>query len=888
MNGKSIFKIFALIFLVCHLILVLPVLPAQGAAKSESKSDEGYKPFADVTKDTEKTSGLFNLYQTKEGQVYLEVQPDQLDKPILLTMTLSTGIGQDGILSGTPIDNFIIKLQQVNDEIQVIQINPYFKANEGTSLEQVVDSNFSGSLTGSLKILSIHPETKSFLTDATDFFLSDASGIVKIMNQNLKGNYSLNVPGSFFKNVASFPENSEVETSLNFSTATPPKESYTLTSLPDWRNISLGVHYSLSVIPEDAYVPRYGDDRVGYFMTSFKDFSSHDPDSPVTRYINRWNINKKPIVFWIEKTVPREYRQIIQEAILEWNKAFAAIGIPNMVDVKIQPDDATWNAWDVRYNMIRWIASSEGSFAATGPSRVNPLTGEIFNANVIIDGEAIRDIRFIYVNELDLRIHTNGHVINSRTCSLPSLKAKDAMIGGLSLALLGNSFQGNVNVPDWFIKDYLKDLVMHEVGHCFGLRHNFHASTLLSLKEINEPNITQKTGLAASVMDYLPVNISIAGEKQGEYFSSTIGPYDYWAIAYGYTPFKANQPDDETNQLRRIASQSSARAYAYSTDEDILTPYRLDPHSAMFDLSSDSLAYAIQRFKLYHELWQAMDLKLPLEGKSFNKLRHVFELIMKAYQNVTMIPARYIGGEYFSRDHRGAAHGEPLKPVDKKTQLRALEILEDYVFAEHAFSFSPNFLNKLSSNRNYDHFSETQVFLTPLNYPILEDISDIQENSLAYFFQPVVMARLLNNEKAVSKNDQTLSLGELFEWMTVHFWQELESGQSISSTRRNLQRAYLEHLAKLVIAPKPQVFSNPDLDLSPTPIASVPDDARNLAEYQLVTLKNKLQKALKSKRYQVDSLTYAHLSSSFRLIKQVLSGKTRPPLKYDVPVGESE
>ncbi len=884
--------IFTIMILFTLGSLLFP-LPARGAEKppsDSSKSSDSFKPFSEVTKDTEKIQGLFTLYQGKEGKLYLEIQPEQLDTNFQLTLSLSHGMGDAGILTGSPLDDYLFQFRRVNDEIQFIRENPYFRANSNTPLARAVKMDFTDAILGNFKILSIHPEKKSILIDIGELVMSDLPDLSRALNQAVKGNYAFDPSKSSIDEVLAFPENVEIDVKANFATNAPPKEAPFLDSLPDWRSIPLGIHFSFSMLPTGHYQPRLADDRIGYFVSAVKDFSSENPDTSIVEYVNRWDMAKKPVLFWIENTVPLEYREPIKEAVLEWNKAFSKIGIPNEVDVKVQPENANWNSLDIRYNVIHWISSSKGSFAGLGPSHVNPLTGEIYNASVLLDEDAVKRIKYIYRYEIDedhLGEAFSGFAKNR--CLFGPLKAQEAAGASLRLAL-NSDHPEQFMVPQDFVDAYIKEVVMHEIGHCLGLRHNFHGSTLLSLKNLGNPSITKKTGLSSSIMDYTAINIASRGTKQGEYFSSTIGPYDYWAIEYGYVPTEVSSPVDEEHELRKITDQSATPAYAYETDEDTYGPYNVDPLSAIFDLSNDPLAFASRRYGLYHELWDEMTVKLPLRGESYNQTRRAFDLVMGGFTTISQIPIRFVGGEYFSRSHAGDRGAKlPLRPVERREQERALDVLDQNLFADNAFHFSPELLNKLAGDRKSNHFTEIHAYLTPIDYPMREKVSSIQAAILDELFRPVLLNRLLDNERRVSGGKGTFTLPDLFDWTTTHFWKELDQETNISDLRRTLQREYLNRLIELVLQPRPQIFAISELDMPPQPIATVPEDATSLALHHLEIIRDKIRRVLNTAAYHPNELTRTHLLASLRLIDRALQAKLHQSIRERaLPQSEEE
>ena len=144
-------------------------------------------------------------------------------------------------------------------------------------------------------------------------------------------------------------------------------------------------------------------------------------------------------------------------------------------------------------------------------------------------------------------------------------------------------------MPESFIGPLLADLVAHEVGHTLGLRHNFKASSYLTFKEINSDEVRGKKQLASSVMDYIPVNMpyKLEGSTKGEYTMTGIGPYDMWAIEYGYS--------QDESKLPELLKKCTEPEYQYATDEDTGGP---DPLARRYDYSKEPLDYAENQMRL--------------------------------------------------------------------------------------------------------------------------------------------------------------------------------------------------------------------------------------------------------------------------------------------------
>ena len=262
-------------------------------------------------------------------------------------------------------------------------------------------------------------------------------------------------------------------------------------------------HFSLSTLPDSGFTPRLSDDRVGYFTTIYQDYTDAMRETPYVRFINRWNLKKKnphqilsepvePIVFWLENTIPHEYRQAVTDGILAWNIAFEKIGFKNAIIAKQMPDDADWNPGDVRYNTIRWIIQPGGGYAV-GPSRANPFTGEIYDADIRISADFVRAFYNEYnefVNPVTttpdpLLIWQEEDSINYSThCNYGRALNEKMILSWHSLNTL-NAINNNKTSLEEYVYNGLVDLVLHEVGHTLGLRHNFKASSIFSVDELS-------------------------------------------------------------------------------------------------------------------------------------------------------------------------------------------------------------------------------------------------------------------------------------------------------------------------------------------------------------------------------------------------------------------
>jgi hypothetical protein len=337
--------------------------PDAAAAAAGGDKDKPFQDWAKVTKDAEVKSGLFTVYKKREN-IYLELKPNQLDMPVLGIFSLARGIGSDFVLGGLPLNDRLITFHRAGDHILVMEQNVRFTAPDGSPISKALDLSMGNSVLASLKIESVQDGTGAILVDFAPFLVSDVTDLA----EGLKG--AIDKPTRFDKErsalttVKNFPENLEVEALLTYSPN--DRTNLNLDGVPDERFIPITVHYSFSTLPAVPMTPRLADDRVGNFITVKKDFSHDDRESFWVRYAERWRLEKKdpsaamsepvkPIVFYLDRTIPKEYRPFVKEGVEKWQRAFEAAGFKNAIIAKEAPDDSTWDAEDVRYSTIRWI-----------------------------------------------------------------------------------------------------------------------------------------------------------------------------------------------------------------------------------------------------------------------------------------------------------------------------------------------------------------------------------------------------------------------------------------------------------------------------------------------------------------------------------------------------
>ncbi|MCC5656219.1 zinc-dependent metalloprotease [Nostoc sp. XA010] len=853
---------------------------------------EDFCPFNEIVKRIDKLEGLFTLYCSADsGKIYLEIKPEQLNKDYLAIVTLESGIGEKGIYSGLPLSDFLFYFQRVKNRLHFVVRNVKFRA-ESRPEQRSLARSFSDSVLYSLEIYTIKPGSKNILISLDELLMQDFAGLTTLLKSSFHADYHLDTRKSYLGDVNSFAENVEIDSIYSFSSL----EGANLVTVPDSRALTLKVHYSFSQLRENTgYIPRLADDRVGYFITAFQDLSNNNAHESFVRYINRWHLEpsdpnaplsppKKPIVFWIENAVPLEYRDAIREGVLMWNKAFEKAGFQNAIEVQQMPDDADWQPGDVHYNTIRWFNSLDAGFAK-GPVRVNPLTGEILDADIIVDANMVRSIQQEYHALMEANSSfTDGHFSQLGKNSCPgnlsamfskgfkafpeqhlvdndfcySMESSDqAAMGALALSILPNTTPSSETMKK-YVHQYLRSLIAHEVGHTLGLRHNFHGSTMLTPEELNNTEITRTKGLVGSVMDYLPVNIAPQGIQQGDYFPGVVGPYDEWAIEYGYkrspsVTLEGIIPELEKTFLEQIALVSPQPELSYATDEDI---WDINPLANVWDMSSDVLLYSQWQMDNARFMWQRLDKGYLSKGESYSNLRVSFNRVLKYYfRNATLL-SKYIGGQSFRRLHASDDTSWTFVPVSLLKQRQALTKLQQYVFAENAFNFSPQLLNQLAPSR-WEHWGSS-VPNNRLDYPIHDRILGFQSAVLRSLLDSDRLNRLQDIELKTQPGE-ALSIPELFDTLQTGIWTEvLTPGEPkpISSIRRSLQREYLNILLEMMLGTN-----------------DTPEDGRTLAWYKLRQLQKAIDVRLKQLSESLDIYTLAHLEASGDRIAKALNAQ---------------
>ena len=874
----------------------------------EVETSDGSKPYMRLWKNS------------KTGKLLAELPKDYEKSRTFIAPTVSSGERFAGLQS----DAFYVYWKRYGKRVALVQENLSVKGSDEES-KSSVKRLFTDKVLLSLPILT--KGKAGPVIDLNQLLVGNASTFLFVRPQN-----SLVT----IKKAKVFESNVEVAFEV-------PVSGGTLKT----------IHYSLSPIKGSKdYKPRKADERIGYFTTSYSDYGKYKDDEINVRYINRWNIQKrekdlrlsppkKKIRFYIEHTTPVRYRRWVRKGILAWNKAFEKVGIEDAIEVVQQDAEAEdghmdKDPEDVRYNFVRWLNNNVST--AIGPSRVNPLTGEILDADIVLTDGWIRtfegqfsemlpdmamdgvtpetlawyaknpnwDPRVRMANpsnrdfvrqqlayeyqQASQRSNIAGKQEDAGTAmSIEGMSARMSKASSTCMAADGRRFDVSMmrmamlaymdddkedtkdddkdaeededdededevqmldGMPETFIGPLLADLVTHEVGHTLGLRHNFKGSSVYTIDQMNSEEFKGKKALAGSVMDYIPTNFKVNhGEVQGDWAMIGVGPYDMWAIEYGYTL--------SDKKLPKILARVAEPELVFGTDEDTNGP---DPLARRYDFGKEPLNYAQDQMAFAKKHRKIIVNKIVKDGDSWKEARKGYLMTLGQQVRSVSMMANWLGGSYINRDRKGDPNGRaPVEVVEAKRQRAAMNFVIENTFNDDSFGLTPELVNHLS----IDHMSRS-YFSEPA-WPIHDRIMGIQASSLSQLLGPSTLRRIYDNELRVPADEDAVTLKEVIDTVTEAVWEEIdqkpkgkftEREPAISSLRRNLQSEYLQRLFDLGSARKGSAAMKP---------------ISNLAALKLGEIKEKLEEASKIDKY--DAYTRAHLVDSLTRVNKWLESQ---------------
>jgi len=823
---------------VLPLALLAPALVAGAAAQDAAPSpaaktaaDQPAEPsLADLTRGFDKrraadgSTPFYDLYQKGDERLLAVLPADYATRELLIACTVSAGDPESGVMGPTHVGTW----RKVGAELVFVSPDLRMRADGGATRKMVGDL-YSERVLLRTRVLAdnggrpiidlgalVSQQAGVLFGDGPDHgYGPSASGIDASLARVTRADV--------------FPANVVVQIEA-------PRGDRRIARL----TCSLG---ALEGTP--GYEPREADSRVGYYYDWHVDASRGEFDNQPMRHITRWDLRKadpslalsppaKPLVWYVEHTTPVRYRRYVREGILMWNQAFEQIGIAGALEVVQQ--DATTGAHmekspeDVRYNFFRWNMSEAGY--AIGPSRTNPRTGEILDADVVWHqgltravGGMLGQVSRALVEESsdpallawydehpdwDPRTRLGG-VLGTET-PVSSSSAGPApsacMLGrGLSLdvALAALAFDAGVidvdskssldGVPEEFLGPMIRYITAHEVGHCLGLQHNMAASSLHSMAELQSEGF--RGPVAASVMDYIAPNLPYARGATGGDAGTTVftmeelGAYDLWAIAVGYGPSEGR---DE------LLAQSSRREHLFISQGGIAVGS--DPRNNTWELGGSNLDWCDARVALLGDLRGKLLTDLVDDGESWSAARKRYQWTLAAQLQTLSVAARWIGGSYERCDAKGTEGGAaPIGDVPAAEQRRALRFVVAHAFEDDALGLTPELVRHLGKDYWYDPAGIAELTADP-SFNVHDTVAGVQAFGLAQLLNPSRLRRVYDNEFRTDAADE-LTLAELVSSVTDSVWRERLGARAAqtSSFRRNLQAEHVARLVDLLLEP---------------------------------------------------------------------------------------
>ena len=791
-------------------------------AQKPAQKKGDIQPYSKVvTKEFKTDEGLFKVHK-KEDTYLFEIPDSLLNREMLMVTRIAktaSGIGFGGGKTNTQVlrwerKNKQILLRIVSHDIVADTILPVHEAVVNSNLEPILFS---------FPIKAISKDSTAVVVDATTLFSTDIKPLgFPAFYRKAYAVTRIDKDRSYIERVSSYPKNIEIRHIKTYAANKAPSN----TALG---SITLEMSNSMILLPKVPMKRRYFDERVGWFARAQTDYGLDAQKSKTVSYLDRWRLEvkdediakfergelvepKKQIVYYIDRATPKEWVPYIKQGINDWQVAFEAAGFKNAIIAKDPPtkeEDPEWSPEDVRYSVVRYLASPIPN--ANGPHVSDPRSGEILES----------DINW-YHNVMSL-LH-NWFFIQTAAIN------PDAR---------GNNFKTET------MGELIKFVSSHEVGHTLGLPHNMGSSTAYAVDSLRSASFTKKYGTAPSIMDYARFNYVAQPEDKGVALMPNIGVYDKYAISWGYRPILDTDAKDEKTVLDAwILKHAGDPMYRFGHQQ---AGSVVDPSSQTEDLGDNAMKASMYGIKNLQRILPRLEEWTSEKGENYDDLSTMYGQVLSQFNRYMGHVTANVGGVYEfykTTDQEGAVY----TPVAKAVQKEALQFVINQLFKTPTWMLDKNIFSKTE-------FSGS-----------VERVRGLQARSLNNLLDAGRMARMIENE--TSNGSNAYSLVSMMSDLRKGVWSEIYTGKSIDTYRRNLQRAYLDRLDYLLNKAKDQRGANNGY-LKQSGITVNQSDVKSVARGAL----KRIQRDAKAASNRGNTLTRYHLQDVVDRIDTILDPK---------------